>query len=79
MLYKCQKDRNKKIHNKQVQAERAKTWYKNKLQEAKQSEYPHSKQFARNIEIDAERAIIKALKNQINIIKEIKKKLEKLP
>ena len=57
------KDRNEKFHNKQVQVEKTKAWYKNKLWEVKQSKYLHVKQFVRNREIDAERATIKAIKN----------------
>ena len=49
-----------------------------KLEKGKISEYRHVKRFMSNRELDEERVTIKTMKNWIRVIKEIKRKLEKL-
>ena len=52
--------------------------YQNKLEKGKSSKYLHIKRFTHNRKIDIERAAVKAMKNWIKVIKEIKKKSEML-
>ena len=54
--------------------QRTKDRFQKELDKAKSSEFPQVKRFIINRELDIERASIKAMKNWIKIIKEIKKK-----
>ena len=56
-----------------------KEWYWNELEKEKNLEFWQVKRYVMSKEIDEERATIKSLKNWIRVIKEIKRKLEKLP
>ena len=56
-----------------------KEYYRSEVEKGKISEYKHVKRFGSTRELNKERATVKTMKNWIWVIKETKRKSEKLP
>ena len=75
----CWKHRNEEFHNEEKQRVRMINWYNNLKRKVEQDEPPQVKLFVRRNHIDVQRSSTETIKTWIYNVKEIMKKVEKLP
>ena len=73
----CWEDRNEKLHNREVQRERIISQYRNKLDKAKQSNYPQVKKYADQNQVNIETTNTEYIRWQIYSLHMLKKNAEK--
>ena len=76
---KCWQHHNEKFHKEEYQKNQITNWYIRELQEAKSSQFQYVKRYAECREFDIESVSFKEIQNQIQIVREIKKKSIELP
>ena len=73
----CQEDRNKKIHDREVQRERVINQYKKESEITKQSQYPQVRKYREQNKVNIEASNMKYIRRQIYSLRELKKNAEK--
>ena len=76
--HKYQKDRNEKLHSKEVQRERIIEWYNAERDLALNRGLIQVKKFVNKNDLDLENSITEYIRRQVLILKEIRKKIKGL-
>ena len=75
----CWKDRNNVLHDENKQRERLKKWYEKEKQKAESSQYRQMNLYVQRCKIDTDRCSCETIKKWIVNLKEIERKVEKIP
>ena len=75
----CWKDRNAIMHDENKQKIRLKRWYENEKREAEQSEHRQVKLYVQRCKIDVNQSNCETIKKWIRNLKQIEKKVKKIP